>query len=140
MSHDSIADPPPARGPRTLLVAGSSIRLLYGVGALLAPAWMVSKEFAPDTHGQPDPRLTLRAFGGHQLITGCLTLIASKSRRSARIAATLSLLIDTFDVISAMLEVRARGQADASTVGGIAFSGAGMGTFALALRGLRSAA
>jgi len=51
------------------------VRIAYGIGALLAPAMMVEARYAPDTHELDDPRLLLRAFGGHQLVTGCLTLL-----------------------------------------------------------------
>ena len=118
---------------RVLLLGGSAVRVAYGAGALLAPARMVSAEYAPDTYGLADPRLLLRAFGGHQLVTGCLTLASIRSRPLARAAATLSLLIDTFDVASAILEQRARGQRDQTIAGGYVISGAGMIAFAGAL-------
>jgi hypothetical protein len=119
---------------RVLLVGGSSVRIVYGMGALLAPARMVEARYAPDTHELADPRLLLRAFGGHQLVTGCLTLAATRSRRLARLAATLSLLIDTLDVGSAALEQRSRGRPDRTILGGYAISGAGMIAFATVLR------
>ncbi len=115
------------------MLAGSTVRIAYGSASLLAPASMVSRHCAPDTHGLADPRLLLRAFGGHQLVTGCLTLAASRSRRLARPAALLSLLIDTLDVASAAIELRARGQRDQTITGGFVISGAGMITFAAAL-------
>jgi hypothetical protein len=127
---------PLPRSARTLIFTGSAFRIVYGVGALLAPSRMVSARFAPDTHDLPDPRLLLRAFGGHQLTTGCLTLTAMRSPRLARPAALLSLLIDAFDVSSAILEQRARGHSDQTTVGGIAISGTGVIVFAAALRAL----
>jgi hypothetical protein len=117
-----------------LLVGGSLVRIAYGVGALLAPAEMVAAQFAPDTHGLPEPRLLLRAFGGHQLVTGGLTLAATRSPQLARRAAALSLLIDAFDVTSALLELRARGHSDRQLIGGVALSGSGIVTFAAALR------
>ncbi len=134
-SATANASPSPSAasiGVRTLMVLGSAVRIAYGVGALLAPAKMVSARFAPDTHELADPRLTLRAFGGHQLVTGCLTLAATRSASHARQAVTLSLLIDTLDVTSALLEMRARGQADQTVLGGIAISASGILTFAAA--------
>jgi hypothetical protein len=92
---------------------------------------MVSAQYAPDTHGQPDPRLLLRAFGGHQLLIGCLTLATARSGRLARQAAALSLLVDASDVASALLEMRTRGQADQTVLGGIAISTSGIVTFAV---------
>lgn len=122
--------------PSTLMVIGSAVRIAYGAGALLAPARMVRAQYAPDTHELPDPRLTLRAFGGHQLVVGCITLATTCSERDARPAATLSLLIDTLDVASALLEMRVRGRADQTVLGGIIISGGGILTFAAARRAL----
>lgn len=112
------------------MAVGSAARIAYGAGALLAPTRMVKARFAPDTHGLEDPRLLLRAFGGHQLVTGCLTFAAACSQRHARQAANLSLLIDVLDVGSAVLELRTRGHVDKTVLGGIAISGSGILTFA----------
>jgi hypothetical protein len=122
--------------PRVLMLGGTALRLAYGAGSLLAPAKMVSTELAPDTHGLDDPRLLLRAFGGHQLLIGGFTLAVLRRPRLARTAARMSLLLDALDVGSALLELRARGRADQTVVGGIALSGAGVLTFAAALRAL----
>lgn len=116
------------------MLAGSTVHIAYGVGALLAPEKMVSAHYAPDTHDLADPRLLLRAFGGHLLVSGCLALAATGSERHARSATALCLLINTFDVTSTVLELRARGQSDQTIKGGIALSGAGVLTFAAALR------
>jgi hypothetical protein len=116
------------------MLTGTGVRLAYGAGALLAPSQMVSGDLAPDT---PDPRLLLRAFGGHQLLIGAFALTALRAPRHARAAAALSLLIDALDITSAVFELRARGAADQTVIGGIALSGAGALTFAAVLRGLR---
>lgn len=121
---------------RALMLAGGAGHVAYGLGSLLAPEKMVSAKYAPDTHDLADPRLLLRAFGGHLLVSGCLTLAATRSRRHARSAAVLCLLINAFDVTSAVLELRARGQTDQTVIGGIALSGSGVITFATALRAL----
>jgi hypothetical protein len=118
---------------RALLIGGSAIRIAYGAGSLLDPQRMVSKRLAPDTHDLADPRLLLRAFGGHQIVTGALTLAATRSVALARLAAALSILIDTLDVLSALLELRARGGGDETIAGGIAISGSGIIAFASAL-------
>jgi uncharacterized protein YjeT (DUF2065 family) len=118
------------------MLAGGAVHVAYGIGSLLAPEKMVAGRYAPNTHALPDPRLLLRAFGGHLLLSGCLTLAAVRAPRHARSATTLSLLINTFDVTSAILELRARGRSDQTITGGIALSGAGVFTFAAALRAL----
>jgi hypothetical protein len=127
----------PSTSARALLLIGSTVRVAYGMGGLFAPAKMVSAQYAPDTHHLDDPRLLLRAFSGHQLLVGCLTLLTVKhSPRLARPAAILSLLIDASDVISALLELPIRGRSDKTITGGIVISGAGVITFAAALRAL----
>jgi hypothetical protein len=119
-------------GVRALIVLGTAVRLAYGTAALLAPGRMVSLQFAPSTHERPEPRLLLRAFGGHQIVTGIFTLASLRSRGPARAATTVSLAIDTLDVTSAILEIAARGESDRATVAGIALSGTGMLAFAVA--------
>lgn len=123
-------------GARALLVAGGAGHIAYGVGALLAPEKMVCARCAPDTHGLADPRLLLRAFGGHLLISGCLVLAATRSRQRARSAAGLCLLINAFDVTSTLLERAVRGDSDKTVMGGIALSGTGVLTFAAAVHAL----
>jgi hypothetical protein len=125
------------RTARFLLVAGSELRIAYGAGALLQPSRMASAGLAPKIHSEADPRLLLRAFGGHQVVAGSLTLCATRDPRVAELAALLSLLVDTFDVASAALEVRSRGGGDPTVTGGIVLSGVGMATFAGALWSLR---
>jgi hypothetical protein len=88
---------------------------------------MASAELAPHTDDRPDARLFVRGFGGHQLVTGALTLASAGARRLVRPALVLNLLIDALDVTCAVLEVRARGRADRNLVAGIALSGAGVG-------------
>ena len=135
MNAERSPDTAPGMSTRVLLCVGSTVRIAYGVGSLLAPAKMVSGKLSPDTHELADPRLLLRAFGGHQVVTGCMMLAARRSRRMARQAALASLLIDAFDVASALLEIRARGEVDQTTIGGIAISGTGLITFAAVLAG-----
>jgi len=121
---------------KLLMLAGTALRMGYGAGSFSTPAWMVSSELAPDTHDLPEPRLLLRAFGGHQLVTGAFALAALRRPRLLRSAAALGLAIDAFDVASAVLELRARGTPDRATVGGIALSGGGVLIFGTALRAL----
>jgi hypothetical protein len=128
LARDRI--PPSARA---LMLAGGVGHVLYGAVSLLAPEKMVSAHYAPNTHNLADPRLLLRAFGGHLLVSGCLVLAATRSPQHARSAAALCLLINAFDVTSSLLELRDRGQSDQTVGGGIALSGTGVLTFAGAL-------
>jgi len=118
------------------MTAGAVVHVAYGAASLIAPERMVAARFAPDTHGLAEPRLMLRAFGGHLFVSGCLALAAARSPRHARPAAGLCFLINAFDVASAVLERGARGRSDQMVVGGVALSGAGALTFAVALRAL----
>jgi len=120
----------PSAGARWLAVVGSLVRISYGLCSLLAPEAIVAAKLAPDTSELADPRLTLRAFGGHQLVVGSLTLAAVRSRRMLRHAALLSLSIDSFDVVSAALEQRVRGKHDPTITWGYLISGAGIAAFA----------
>jgi hypothetical protein len=69
-------------------------------------------------------------------MSGCVALTAMHSPRQARSAAILGLLINSFDVTSAILELCARGRSDQTVKGGIALSGSGVITFAAALLAL----
>jgi hypothetical protein len=121
---------------RLLILAGTAVRLAYGAGALLSPSRMVAARLAPGTDGRPDPRMTLRGFGGHQLVVAAFTLATVGSPRLVRSALVLNMLIDALDVTAAALELRVRGRADRTLIGGIALSGTGIVAFALALRAL----
>lgn len=118
------------------MLAGGTVHVAYGLGSLLTPERMVSARLAPNTHGLADPRLLLRAFGGHLLVSGCLALACIRSPRHARSATGLCLLINSFDVTSALLERRARGQSDRTVMGGVALSGTGVLAFSAALSAL----
>ena len=124
------------KSARVLMGAGGITHIAYGAWSLLEPESIVRARYAPNTHGLPEPRLLLRAFGGHLLVSGCLALGAIRSPSNARSAAALCMLINAFDVTSALLELRARGGADATIGGGIALSGSGALAFAAALRAL----
>ena len=137
--HDRASLPSPRKIPlsaRLLMLAGGTTHVAYGAWSLLEPESMVRARYAPNTHGLPEPRLLLRAFGGHLLISGCPALAATRSPSHARSAAALCMLINTFDVTSAVLELRARGGADETLRGAIALSGSGALAFAAALRAL----
>jgi hypothetical protein len=138
--HSPISTAPRREAPsitaRFLMLGCTAVRLAFGTGYLLAPSRMASAGLAPDTGGRADARLLVRGFGGHQLVTGAMTLSATYARRLTGPAVMLNLLIDTLDVASAALELRARGGADRTLVGGIALSGTGVVTSALALRAL----
>jgi hypothetical protein len=136
-SHGSRPDSVP-RGARALMLAGGAVHIAYGAGALLTPERMVCARYAPDTHGLADPRLLLRAFGGHLVLSGTLALAARRSPRHARSAAALCLLTNALDVTSALLELRARGHGDQTVTGGIALSGAGVLAFAAAVGALNA--
>lgn len=139
-SPNNKASPPGPRRvstrARVLMGVGGATHIAYGAWSLLEPESIVRARYAPNSHGLPEPRLLLRAFGGHLLVSGCLALAAIRCPSHARAAAALCMLINTFDVTSAVLELRARGGADEMLGGGIALSGSGALAFAAALRSL----
>jgi hypothetical protein len=118
---------------RGLMLINSLFRVSYGVGALLAPSKMTEWKLAPDTADHPEARLFVRGFGAHQIAVAALGLAGRRKRRLERAAAVAAIAIDAFDMISALVEARARGQADADLSGGLVFSAAGVATAAAAL-------
>ena len=123
----------PERAGRLLALGGAAFRTSVGAGYLLAPARMAAARLAPETDDSPDARLFVRGFGGHQLVTGAITLAALRARRLLGPALALNVLIDGLDLTSAALEVRRRGQADRTLAGSMALSATAV-AWALALR------
>jgi hypothetical protein len=118
---------------RGWLLINSMFRMGYGVGALFAPATMTKLWLAPDTRERPDARLFIRGFGAHQVAVASLGLASRRWRRLEQPAALAAVTIDAFDIISALIEARDRGQCDPDVSGGVAFSAAGAVTAAAAL-------
>ncbi|MDQ3630693.1 MAG: hypothetical protein M3417_05345 [Actinomycetota bacterium] len=120
---------------RAFMLAGSSVRLAYGIGSLVAPDWM-SGRLAPDVRGHADGRMSLRGFGGLYIAVALLTIVASYRTDIARPALALNLACETFDAAAGLLEVRDRGGPDPIALGGIAMPLAGALTWTAALRRL----
>jgi hypothetical protein len=118
---------------RSLMLVNSLFRLAYGVGALFAPSKMAKLQLAPDTAESPEARLFVRGFGAHQVAVAALGLVSRRWRRLEQPAALAAVTIDAFDMISALIEARDRGQIDADLSGGLVFSTAGVATAAAAL-------
>jgi hypothetical protein len=119
---------------RALLLANCLFRFSYGVAALLAPSTSASARLVPDTEERPDARLFVRGFGSHQVAVAAVGLASLRRDRLERPALALAAAIDVADVLSALIEARARGRLDDDLVGGVAFSLAGLATAAVALR------
>jgi len=119
---------------RDLVALNGLVRLGYGLGALLAPSTMASLRFVPDTERRPDARLFVRGFGAHQIGAAALALGALRRPRLERPAMMLAVALDAVDMLSAVVEARARGRLDPDTAGGFAFSASGAATAAAALR------
>jgi|AntDryMetagUQ889_1029465.scaffolds.fasta_scaffold11981_2 hypothetical protein len=120
---------------RTFMLAGSSVRLAYGIGSLFAPDWM-SGRLAPDVRGHADGRMSLRGFGGLYISVALLTMVASYRTDLARPALALNLGCETFDATAGLLELRDRGGPDPIALGGVAMPLAGALTWTAALRRL----
>jgi hypothetical protein len=117
------------------MLVNSLFRLGYGVGALLTPARMAAAGMVPGTDDRPEARLFVRGFGAHQIGVAAVGLAGLRRRRLQRPAIALAVAIDAVDLASALVESRARGRADADTVGGMVLSAAGVATAYAALRG-----
>jgi len=120
---------------RTFMLAGSSVRLAYGIGSLVAPDWM-SGRLAPDVRGHADGRMSLRGFGGLYIAVALLTMFGSYRTDIARPALALNLGCEAFDATAGLLELRDRGGPDPIALGGVAMPLAGALTWTAALRRL----
>ena len=127
-----------ARGP-ALLFANAAIRLGYGIAVLVAPSKPLGGKvpLAPDTDELPEARLFVRGFSTHQAavaLPGLVSLVKPGLRRPAMLLAAAT---DASDVLSAVVEGRARGRFDADLTGGIAFSAVGLVSALAAWRAAR---
>jgi hypothetical protein len=115
------------------MTIGGLGRLAYGIPSLLAPDWMARNRLAPELHGEADPRLCLRGFGGVQTTLGTFTLLARRSPALRRPAALLNMGADTADLSAGALEWVARGRCDRTVAGSLAVNlfGLALGTLAL---------
>jgi hypothetical protein len=117
---------------RGLLGLNAGLRLGYGLGAALSPRRMEALRLAPALAERPDGRLFVRAFGGHMILVGALGLAALRRRRWERTAAAAALAIDLADIGVALVEAQRRGRLEQDLSGGLAISGFGAVTAALA--------
>ncbi len=118
---------------RRPVALGGTIRLLYGLGALLAPS-QVSGRIAPEIHGLPGPRMNLRGFGSGHIALAAFTLAATRSPRHAPAALALNAGSDVLDAAAAALELRARGGMDRVVAGGMLLPALGLATWSVAAR------
>ena len=117
---------------RVPFVVGSTARLAYGLGCVIAPEWMGGR-LAPSLRGHADPRMNLRGFGGAQSGIALYTLSrAMASEAGARDALRLNALVDGMDTAVSLLEWRDRGRLDWMAAGGLAFNITGLTCWALA--------
>ncbi|MGH2902599.1 MAG: hypothetical protein ACRDK7_03285 [Solirubrobacteraceae bacterium] len=112
----------------SLMLANSTFRMAYGVGALLAPSTMAKLRLAAGTREDPQSRLFVRGFGSHQVAVAALGLASRRWPTLERPAALAALAIDAVDMLSAVVESSERGSIDADLTGGLVFSAAGVAT------------
>ncbi len=118
---------------RSLMLVNSLFRVSYGVGALFVPSKMAKLRLAAETVEHPEARLFVRGFGAHQIAVAAVGLASRSWQRLEQPATVAAIAIDAFDMISALIEARGRGQLDADLFGGMVFSAAGAATAATAL-------
>ncbi len=118
---------------RSLMLVNSLFRVSYGVGALFVPPKMAKLRLAADTAEHPEARLFVRGFGAHQIAVATVGLASRRWRRLEQPAVVAAIAIDAFDMISALIEARGRGQVDADLSGAMVFSAAGVATAVAAL-------
>ena len=78
--------------------------------------------------------LFVRGFAAHQIAVGALGLVSLVRPRLRRRAMALAAATDLADIVSAVVEARARENAGPDVLGGTVFSAAGLGSALLALR------
>jgi hypothetical protein len=123
-----------------ILAANAAIRLAYGVAALVAPSrpLLGKVPLAPDTDRFPEARLFIRGFAAHQIavsIVGIASLARSDLRRPGMVLASAT---DLADIVSALVEARARGRLEPDLRDGLVFSAAGLITALAALPGTQA--
>jgi hypothetical protein len=118
---------------RSLMTAGSLVRLAYGLGAMFAPRFMAGR-YAPV---EPASVMSLRGFGGQYMGLAVFTLAAARSPELARPALLLNAGVDACDALAGGFEVREKGPGDPIALGGIALPALGIATWLSALRRLR---
>jgi hypothetical protein len=111
-----------------LIAANALTRFGYGVAALIAPSkpLLGSVPLAPDTEELPEARLFVRGFASHQMAVSLLGLASLRQRHLRRPAMFLAAATDVADIVSALVETRARGELGPDLRGGIVFSGLGL--------------
>lgn len=124
---------PTVRSRRSLMLANSTFRMAYGLGALFVPGAMARFRLAANTREHPQARLFVRGFGAHQIAVATLGLASRRWRTIERPAALAAVTIDVADMISAVVESEARERMDPDLTGGLVFSAAGVLTAAVVL-------
>jgi hypothetical protein len=122
---------------RGLLGLNAGLRLAYGLGAAFSPQRMEALRLAPALAERPDGRLFVRAFGGHMILVGALGLASLRRRRGERAAVAAAVAIDLADIGVAVIEAQQRGRLEEDLNGGLAISGLGAVTAALAFAARR---
>jgi hypothetical protein len=121
------------------MIAGSVVRLGYGLGAAIAPLGMCRRRFAPAVHDMPDARMNLRGFGGALSAIALYTLASARSPERARSLLWLNAVTDACDAAVSLLELRARGKLDRVVVGGLGVNVTALAWWTVATRMLRGA-
>jgi hypothetical protein len=100
---------------------------------------MEALRLVPALDGRPEGRLFVRAFGGHMILVGALGLAPLRRRRGERFAIAAAVAIDLADIGVALVEAERRGGLEQDLSGGLAISGLGAVTAALAGAAFRAA-
>ena len=120
----------------SLALANATIRLAYGLVVVAAPSKTADTgmALAPNTDDLPEARLFVRGFAAHQIAVGLVGLASVRRRDLHRAGMLLAAGIDLVDIVTALIEARARRRLDPDLTGGIAFSGVGLASALAALR------
>src|SRR5436309_10712236 len=100
---------------KTVMILGSTVRLAYGLAAMVAPHRVAGRLAAAETSSV----MNLRGFGGQHIAIASFTLGAARSRELARPALFLNAGIEVCDALAGALEIRDSGVRDPVAVGGV---------------------
>src|SRR5436309_2973112 len=116
-----------------MLAAGSTARLAYALGLLLAPDAMSARRLAAQHHTAVG-RMTTRAFGAVHINVALLSLRAALLDRNVRMALALNVGCEFGDLVATLLEWRNGDLAIAAVARSAVVQSTGMAIWITALR------
>ena len=134
MSQENVEVGRMTPSARSLMIAGSLVRLSYALGLLLAPDAMARLGLAPRAPRNAYARMTTRAFGAVHTNISVLSLRAATTGRDLRLALALNIGSDLGDLIATALEWRNGDLPTSAAVGSTLVQSTGIAAWSSVLR------